>query len=82
MRIILKLAGFGEPICRCPNCRTQQLARRWKRDHIDRLSHSPWSMLQRVLGAQLYHCRSCRLQFYDWRPLRVESPSKARAMSA
>jgi len=38
-----------------------------KRDPIERLYRGPFDPLLRVLGANLYHCRACRLQFYDLR---------------
>jgi hypothetical protein len=30
------------------------------------------SMIQRCTGGRLYHCRYCRIQFYDRRALAVE----------
>ena len=52
----------------CPKCGSPQLERLRKRDHIDPLYLNPVSLLQRLLGASIYWCSSCRLQFYDMRP--------------
>jgi hypothetical protein len=43
-----------------------------RRDHIDDMSYRPSSIIQRLLGGQLYHCIGCRLQFYDLRPRRSQ----------
>lgn len=59
---------------RCPLCGTYRLRLLAERDHIDRMSHNPLSLLQRMMGGHLYHCRYCRLQFYDRRP-QVEQPA-------
>jgi hypothetical protein len=37
------------------------------------------SVIQRLLGGQLYHCNGCRLQFYDLRPRRRRGPVTASA---
>lgn len=52
---------------RCPHCGSERLTIFKKRDRIDRLYKSPLSLLQGLLGASLYHCPVCRLQFYDLR---------------
>lgn len=52
---------------RCPRCGTYRLKRLAARDHIDKMSKSIFSFVQRVFGADLYHCRYCRIQFYDMR---------------
>jgi len=43
---------------------------RAERDRIDRLYQTPSDMVRRLFVAdmQLYHCRVCRLQFYDIGP--------------
>jgi hypothetical protein len=46
---------------------------RKKRDTVDTMNRNPLRQLQRLMGAHLYHCDSCRLQFYDLRPLRAEA---------
>jgi hypothetical protein len=35
------------------------------------------TLLQRFLGAPLYWCQYCRLQFYDYRPKRRAKPTPA-----
>ena len=52
---------------RCPRCGTYRLTRLATRDRIDTMYKSFFSHAQRVFGAALYHCRYCRLQFYDLR---------------
>ena len=54
---------------RCPDCGSQNLRRLRKRDPIERVSHHPWNVLQRMLGGRLYYCSRCRLQFGDLRPV-------------
>ena len=55
----------------CPKCGWCDLMVRSRRDRIDKMNRNPLRLLQRLLGARLYHCAHCRLQFYDSRPLRV-----------
>ena len=52
---------------RCPSCGSERLQLRTERDRIDRLYQTPSDMVRRLFVAdmQLYHCRVCRLQFYD-----------------
>ena len=52
---------------RCPRCGTPDVDRRTVRDKIDKVTHSPVSMFQMLLGGSLYHCGFCRIQFYDLR---------------
>jgi cytoskeletal protein CcmA (bactofilin family) len=54
-------------LVRCPSCGSERLQLRSERDHIDRLYQTPSDMVRRLFVAdmQLYHCRVCRLQFYD-----------------
>lgn len=58
---------YLSPAPRCPRCGTFQLRRLAQRDPVDKFHHHPWTMLQRILGGKLYHCRYCRVQFYDRR---------------
>ena len=51
----------------CPKCQTRRLTRLPDPDPIDRFYRNPLSRLQGLLGARLYRCRYCRVQFYDWR---------------
>jgi hypothetical protein len=53
---------------RCPRCHSFDLRERSKRDSVDRMNRNPLRLIQRFLGARLYHCEYCRLQFYDLRP--------------
>ena len=65
---------FG-PSCRCPVCGTYRVAKLKHRDRIDPMHTGFLNMLERVSGrSQLFHCRWCRLQFYDRRPLAPEPP--------
>ncbi len=57
------------PVTRCHRCGTQRLVRLKERDHIDPMYHHPLSLLQRLFsGSRLFHCRFCRIQFWDRRP--------------
>jgi hypothetical protein len=40
---------------------------RKKRDAVDTMNRNPFRTFQQFLGARLYHCEACRLQFYDLR---------------
>jgi DNA-directed RNA polymerase subunit RPC12/RpoP len=70
--------NFG-PFVRCPRCGTQRLSRLQSPDRIDRFHRSAASALNRMLGGSLFHCRFCRIQFYDRRPLKAEAPVEAVA---
>jgi hypothetical protein len=52
----------------CPKCGTPQLERLRKRDRIDPLYLNPVSLVQALIGAHIFWCPFCRLQFYDIRP--------------
>jgi len=54
-------------IVRCPTCGSERLQLRTAPDRIDRLQQTPVDRVKRLFVAemQLYHCRVCRLQFYD-----------------
>jgi cytoskeletal protein CcmA (bactofilin family) len=76
---------------RCPSCGSERLQQRTERDHIDRLYQTPSDMVRRLFVAdmQLYHCRVCRLQFYDVgqlaqaaAPAAAEAPREAVAIAA
>ena len=58
---------------RCPRCHRTDLRRRRERDRIDRMLLNPLRYMQRFVGAPLYHCEFCRIQFYDVRR-RVKQP--------
>jgi len=52
---------------RCPRCGTYRLTRLSSRDKIDKMLKGPINFMQYLWGADLYHCRYCRVQFYDIR---------------
>lgn len=54
----------------CPKCNRTDLKILTRRDRVDRFSRNPLRLIQGFLGAKLYHCWSCRLQFYDFRKRR------------
>ena len=63
------------PACRCPICGTYRVSKLKTPDRIDRFHGGFLNLLERILGnGKLYHCRWCRLQFYDRRQLASESP--------
>ena len=55
---------------RCPSCGGVKLNLRSDPDPIDRVTQTPSDRVRRLFIAdmQLYHCRVCRLQFYDIGP--------------
>ena len=67
---------FG-PTCRCPVCGTYRVVRLKERDKIDRMHSGFLNLVEKAVGRnRLYHCRWCRLQFFDRRPLAAESEVK------
>ena len=65
---------------RCPRCGTYRLTRLNVRDKIDKMLKGPINFAQFLWGADLYHCRYCRVQFYDIRkPIAPEVREKATA---
>jgi hypothetical protein len=69
---------FGEH-ARCPLCGTYRLRALAERDHIDRMLKTPMSAWHKMTGGRLCHCRYCRIQFYDKRPLTEETAAKGMA---
>jgi len=68
---------FG-PHVRCPRCGTLRVAKRRSRDHIDKMRWGFFTPFDFVAGAgKLYHCRYCRLQFYDRRDLSPDASAGA-----
>jgi hypothetical protein len=65
-------------VARCPKCGGVDLRRRSERDRIDRLLKNPFRIAQMLVGASLYHCQLCRIQFHDVRPRKraTESPTE------
>jgi hypothetical protein len=68
------------PTSRCPICGTYRVVRLKQRDKIDRMHSGFLNLVERVLGhSRLFHCRWCRLQYYDHRPLASDSRNKSAA---
>lgn len=61
----------------CPRCGNMDVEKRKTRDKIDKLIHSPLSVLNSLLGGKLYHCVFCRIQYYDIRS-RLPKPVRSR----
>ena len=65
------------PTCRCPVCGTSRVVRLKQPDKIDRRQGGFLNLLERLAGGgRLFHCRWCRLQYYDRRPRAGESLGK------
>ena len=61
------------PSCRCPVCGTYRVSRLKQPDKIDRKHGGFLNLLERFAGkGRLFHCRWCRLQFFDRRGLATE----------
>lgn len=54
---------------RCPKCGTLRVTKLKERDRIDPMSGGLINLLQRLAGGGLFHCRYCRIQYYDRRKL-------------
>jgi hypothetical protein len=66
---------FG-PTCRCPVCGTFRVVRLKQPDKIDRMHGGFLNLLERWAGrGRLFHCRWCRLHFYDRRELAPKVPA-------
>jgi DNA-directed RNA polymerase subunit RPC12/RpoP len=57
---------------RCPKCGTYRLVRLKEPDRIDPMQTGVLNMVERIAGGKLFHCRYCRIQFFDRRRLRSE----------
>jgi DNA-directed RNA polymerase subunit RPC12/RpoP len=57
---------------RCPRCGTFRITRLKEPDHIDPMRTGVLNMLEKAAGGRLYHCRYCRIQFWDRRRLQAE----------
>ena len=62
------------PACRCPRCGTYRVTRLKSPDKIDGTQTGLLNLFERLAGGDRYHCRYCRVQFFDRRPLRSEVP--------
>ena len=68
---------------RCPICGTYRLTRLATPDRIDPMYKGALNLAQRIFGADLYHCRYCRIQFYDVRdPIAPEVKDTASSAAA
>jgi hypothetical protein len=71
------------PTCRCPICGTFRVVRLKQPDKIDRKHGGFLNLVERALGkGKLYHCRWCRLQYFDRRPLASEGNPKPAPAAA
>jgi DNA-directed RNA polymerase subunit RPC12/RpoP len=57
---------------RCPKCGTFRIVRLKEPDHIDKWHTGLLNMLEKMVGGRLFHCRYCRIQFFDRRRLASE----------
>jgi hypothetical protein len=62
---------------RCPKCGTLRIVKLRSRDHIDPLTTGLLNLLERMMGGALFHCKFCRLQFYDRRKMPEKLPAPA-----
>ena len=69
---------FGE-WCRCPKCGTVRVTKLREQDQIDPMYSGLVNLLERIGGGSLYHCKFCRVQFYDRRETRSRRPSQQPA---
>ncbi len=70
--------GFLQRYSQCPQCGTRDLSKLRSRDHVEKMNRNPLRMLLGLVGAPLYHCTFCRLQFRD---PRKRSPEVAKFKS-
>ncbi len=80
LRAILQYR-FG-PYARCPRCGTYRLSKLKERDRIDPMNTGFLNLLERMAGGRLFHCRFCRVQFYDRRSRASDSPEDQPAGGA
>jgi DNA-directed RNA polymerase subunit RPC12/RpoP len=64
---------------RCPKCGTYRIVRLREPDRIDAAQTGLLNLLERLNGGRLYHCRYCRLQFWDRRRLLSEVAAEESA---
>ncbi len=72
---------FG-PHARCPKCGTYRLTRLAELDVIDSVQGGFLNLLERLCHGNLFHCRFCRVQFYDRRPLAAPATAPPPAPAA
>ena len=62
--------------CRCHRCGTYRITKLKTRDKIDPMEPGFLNLLERLAGGELYHCKFCRVQFWDRRTfMPVASPT-------
>jgi DNA-directed RNA polymerase subunit RPC12/RpoP len=54
---------------RCPVCGSYRITRLRAPDRIDPMRTGFFNFLERIRRGRLYHCRFCRVQFYDRREM-------------
>jgi hypothetical protein len=66
--------------CRCHRCGTYRISKLKVRDKIDKMETGFLNLLERCMGGTLYHCRYCRVQFFDRRTFipAVARPPRAK----
>jgi hypothetical protein len=62
--------------CRCPRCGTYRISKLKVPDRIDKMETGFLNLLERCLGGTLYHCRYCRIQFFDRRTYTSAAPAR------
>jgi hypothetical protein len=70
--------------CRCHKCGTYRITKLKVRDKIDPMEKGILNLVEKWLGGKLYHCKFCRIQFWDRRryvavPLGAPAPPPAKA---
>jgi DNA-directed RNA polymerase subunit RPC12/RpoP len=67
---------------RCPKCGTYRLTRLKEPDKIDPMHTGLLNLMERMAGGKLFHCRYCRIQFWDRRRLASEVAAEEAALEA
>jgi hypothetical protein len=69
---------------RCPKCGTFRIKQLKEPDRIDPMHTGVLNRLEKLVGGKLFHCRFCRIQFWDRRRLqsKILASEAARAVEA
>jgi len=67
---------------RCPKCGTYRIVRLREPDRIDPMHTGLLNMVEHMAGGKRYHCRYCRIQFWDRRRLASEVAAEETAQEA
>lgn len=70
-RLMVSVGFLLSMYTRCVRCATHSVSPLDKRDYIDAVTKNPLGLFQFLLGAPVKDCEGCRLQYYDWRPVRT-----------